>query len=168
MTAPWAPPATVEALAREWEDDAREFGGDAATHLRNLAGRLRTEAVGGNALGVLADEWDEACRSIVDGMRDHGWTQSGEQGAALFLRSAVRLRAFLARTATAQSPRTVTYDLSDPDTRHVLTEALEQYASRERDLAGNDDNPDARERWADLADAMRREAGNATEGGTSQ
>jgi len=64
------------------------------------------------------------------------------------------------------APRTVTYDLSDPDTRHVLTEALEQYADRERDLSANEGGNDARERWADLADAMRRQAEepNAAEG----
>lgn len=55
-------------------------------------------------------------------------------------------------------PRTVTFDLSDPDVRHVLTQALEDYADRQQDMAVIRDNPEQRLTWAALAKTMREQA----------
>ena len=55
-------------------------------------------------------------------------------------------------------PATVTYDLSDPDVRHVLTQALEDYADHERAMAERPDASESFARWADLAVQMRDRA----------
>lgn len=56
-------------------------------------------------------------------------------------------------------PRTVvTLDVSDVDAYHALTQALEDYAIRERDMAEHEGGNESRERWADLADQMKRQA----------
>lgn len=58
-------------------------------------------------------------------------------------------------------PRTVTFDLADPDDRHVLTQALDDYGVKQAGLAADGDSKDNRTRWAaaarrfrDLADAV--------------
>ena len=66
----------------------------------------------------------------------------------------------VARTATTARPRPrcVTSDLKNDDhaeMRFVLTQALEDFATRERKQAAWEDGNSSRERWADLADAMR-------------
>ncbi len=59
----------------------------------------------------------------------------------------------------AQSPRrTVTLDITGPDAYHALTQALEDFAARERDAAEHEGGNESRERWADLADRMREQA----------
>jgi hypothetical protein len=58
-------------------------------------------------------------------------------------------------------PRAVTFGLDDPDVLHVLTTALEDYEAKERDLAALDDAGESRERWANLARAMRKAAETA-------
>jgi hypothetical protein len=55
-------------------------------------------------------------------------------------------------------PRTVTFDLTDVDAFHALTQALEDYAIRERDQAEHEGGHESRERWADLAEQMRAQA----------
>ena len=49
-------------------------------------------------------------------------------------------------------PRTVTIDVSDANAYHVLTEALDQYASHERGIETGEQGREVRERWASLAD----------------
>ena len=66
----------------------------------------------------------------------------------------------VARAAAAgrPGPRCVTFDLADDqhaEMRFVLTQALEDFAVREREQAAWEDGNSSRERWADLADAMR-------------
>jgi hypothetical protein len=55
-------------------------------------------------------------------------------------------------------PRTVTFDVSDSDTLHVLATALEDYEAKERDMAALGDASESRERWANLARVMRKVA----------
>jgi hypothetical protein len=55
-------------------------------------------------------------------------------------------------------PRCVTFDLTSDhhaEMYFVLTQALEDFAVRERDQAAWEERNSSRERWADLADAMR-------------
>jgi hypothetical protein len=59
--------------------------------------------------------------------------------------------------APAPPPCAVTYDLSDPDVRHVLTQALEDYAAKDREMAENGAG-ESFARWADLADEMCAQA----------
>lgn len=54
--------------------------------------------------------------------------------------------------------RTVTLDLSGADAYHALTTALEEYAVSERDMSAHEGGNPSRERWAELADEMRRQA----------
>jgi hypothetical protein len=58
-------------------------------------------------------------------------------------------------------PITVTFDLSDPAARHALTQALEDYAGRQEDMAASGDAPEQRLAWADRAKAMRDKAAGA-------
>jgi hypothetical protein len=50
-------------------------------------------------------------------------------------------------------PRTVTFDLSTADARHVLLQSLDEYAAKETGLAADGDNPEKRTGWA--AEARR-------------
>jgi hypothetical protein len=52
--------------------------------------------------------------------------------------------------------QTVAYDLSDPDTAHVLTQALEDYASRAGMIARSEGGSFTR--WAEAAEEMRAQA----------
>lgn len=66
----------------------------------------------------------------------------------------------IARAAAAArpGPRRVTFDLTNDhyaEMRFVLTQALEDFAVKERDQAAWEEGNSSRERWADLADAMR-------------
>ena len=58
-------------------------------------------------------------------------------------------------------PRAVAFDLTDSDTLHVLATALEDYESKERDMAVIDDASESRLRWANLARVMRKAAETA-------
>jgi hypothetical protein len=58
----------------------------------------------------------------------------------------------------APPPRTVTFDVSEPDALHVLTQALEDYAGHERAMAERLDASESFARWADLADEFRAQA----------
>jgi hypothetical protein len=67
--------------------------------------------------------------------------------------------ALVARAAAAArpGPRCVTFDLTNDhhsEMYFVLTEALEDFAIRERDQAAWEEGNSSRERWADIADAM--------------
>lgn len=56
-----------------------------------------------------------------------------------------------------RKPRTVTLDL-DGAAHFVLTEALSEFASIQRDRAANDpDGADSRHEWAELADELREQ-----------
>lgn len=60
--------------------------------------------------------------------------------------------------ALGVGPRTVTYNMSVTDAYSVLTAALEEFASAQRDRARNEGGNPRRHQWADLADEMAREA----------
>lgn len=63
-----------------------------------------------------------------------------------------------AATAARPGPRCVTFDMTNDHKAEmffVLTQALEDFAAGERDQAAYEVGPSFRERWADLADAMR-------------
>lgn len=56
-----------------------------------------------------------------------------------------------------RKPHAVTLDL-DGAAHFVLTEALSEWASIQRDRAANDpDSADSRHEWANLADALREQ-----------
>ena len=60
--------------------------------------------------------------------------------------------------AARPGPRRVTFDLTNDhhaEMRFVLTQALEDFAVREREQAAWEEANSSRERWADLADVMR-------------
>jgi hypothetical protein len=60
--------------------------------------------------------------------------------------------------AARPGPRCVMFDLTNDHHAEiyvVLTEALEEFASRERDQAPYEEGDSFRNRWADIADAMR-------------
>lgn len=73
---------------------------------------------------------------------------------------AAAVRAGLA-AALGHPARSVTFDLTDVDARHALTTALEDYAVSERDMAAHEGGNESRERWAERADKMRRQAEEA-------
>jgi hypothetical protein len=71
--------------------------------------------------------------------------------------------------ARTPGPRTVTIDLASADSYHVLTEALEAYAARQRDVAETEGGNESRERRASLADRWRglaEDAAQAADGET--
>lgn len=73
----------------------------------------------------------------------------------------------VARALAAGKPgsHAVVFDLADgKDTRFVLTEALAEFAIRERDMAEAEGGNPSRERWADHADAMRAQVEAARDG----
>lgn len=53
---------------------------------------------------------------------------------------------------------TVTLDITDPSASFALTNALEEFAASERDMAATEGGNESRTRWADLADRMREQA----------
>ncbi len=60
--------------------------------------------------------------------------------------------------AARPDPRCITFDMTNDhraEMYFVLTQALEAFAIRERDQAAWEEGNSSRERWADLADAMR-------------
>jgi hypothetical protein len=69
--------------------------------------------------------------------------------------------------AARPGPRCVTFDLASDhhaEMYFVLTQALEDFAVRERDQAAWEEGNSSRERWADLADAMRAQVETARNG----
>ena len=69
--------------------------------------------------------------------------------------------------ATRPGPRCVTFDLTNDqhaEMYFVLTEALGEFASRERDLAAYEEGDSFRGRWADIAEAMRAQVDNSLDG----
>jgi hypothetical protein len=79
---------------------------------------------------------------------------------------AVRLVA-RAVAAARPGPRCVTFDLTSDhhaEMYFVLTQALEDFAVRERDQAAWEEGNSSRERWADLADARRAQVEIARNG----
>jgi hypothetical protein len=81
--------------------------------------------------------------------KEHGWTYA----------AAVAVHAACAGVPEEESAeaigRTVTFDLTDAVASFVLTEALEEFAVRQRDQAADEHGHEMRERWATLADRMR-------------
>jgi len=70
-------------------------------------------------------------------------------------------------SADRPGPRCVTFDLTrdhHAEMYFVLTHALENFAARERDQAAWKEGNSSRERWADLADAMRAQVETARNG----
>ena len=77
--------------------------------------------------------------------------------------------AVVARAVSAgrPGPRCVTFDLTSDhhaEMYFVLTQALEDFAVRERDQAAWEEGNSSRERWADLADTMRAQVETARNG----
>ena len=68
--------------------------------------------------------------------------------------------------AARPGPHSVTFDLTSDHAEmyFVLTQALEDFAVRERDQAAWEEGNSSRERWADLADAMRARVETARNG----
>lgn len=62
----------------------------------------------------------------------------------------------LACTILRLAARTVTFDLADADTAHVLDQALKDYANQAEENARREGGSFTR--WADLADRMRAQA----------
>jgi hypothetical protein len=86
-------------------------------------------------------------------------TDPGPEGAARGKAIAVHASCAGVPEQEPETPRrTVTLDITSPDARHALTQALEDYTARERYLARREGGNEARERWADLADRMREQA----------
>ena len=81
--------------------------------------------------------------------------------ATLDYRNCERLVRAVAVATGHEPPRTVTYDMSDPDTHHVVTQAFDDYQEKQRDLAADGDNKDKRITWADLASKFRDRADEA-------
>jgi hypothetical protein len=72
-----------------------------------------------------------------------------------------------AAAAARPGPRCVTFDLTSDhhaEMYFVLIQALEDFAARERDQAAWEEGNSSRERWADLADAMRAQVEIARDG----
>jgi hypothetical protein len=70
-------------------------------------------------------------------------------------------------SADRPGPRCVTFDLTSDhhaEMYFVLIQALEDFAARERDQAAWEEGNSSRERWADLADAMRAQVETARNG----
>ena len=70
-------------------------------------------------------------------------------------------------TAARPGPRCVTFDLTKDhhsEMYFVLTEALEEFAIRERDQAAWEEGNSSRERWAAIAEAMRAQVEIARNG----
>ncbi len=63
--------------------------------------------------------------------------------------------------AAVAPPRSVTFDLTDATAFFVLTEALEEFAARQRSQAADEGGHGMREQWAGLADRMRAQAETA-------
>jgi hypothetical protein len=58
-----------------------------------------------------------------------------------------------------ETPRvTVTFDITDPHRRHVLVQALEEYETRQQDMAVTDDSQEMRLEWARIAGEFRAQA----------
>jgi hypothetical protein len=73
--------------------------------------------------------------------------------------AAVAVHAFCAGVPVQEPeapPRTVTFDLSDDDTAHVLDTALKDYANQAEEAARRDGGSFTR--WAAVADRMREQA----------
>lgn len=58
----------------------------------------------------------------------------------------------------APPPSTVAFDLTDPDVRHALTQALEDFADRQQTMAATGDIPEKRLTWAAHAKSMLDQA----------
>jgi hypothetical protein len=67
-------------------------------------------------------------------------------------------RAEAAEASGGEGRRTVTFDITDAAASFALTQALEDFAVRQRDQATDEHGHEVRERWADLADEMRAQA----------
>jgi hypothetical protein len=59
------------------------------------------------------------------------------------------------------SPVTVTFDITDPEDRHALTQALDDYQAKQSDLAARGDRTATRTGWAVTARRYRDQADKA-------
>lgn len=99
----------------------------------------------------------------------------GSQGAgsdviARAVRDAVRtvmlgtdhcIRLALADKAEMPSPGTVTFDITDPDDRHVVTQALDDYKTKHEGLVADGHDSGKSTRWAAAARRFRDKAAEA-------
>jgi hypothetical protein len=64
----------------------------------------------------------------------------------------------------AAARRTVTFDITGPDDRHALLQALDDYGTKETGLAADGDNPEKRREWARAAREFWAQAEEASRG----
>jgi hypothetical protein len=91
------------------------------------------------------------------------WLANYEDSTCAVIAGLVARAAAMARPG----PRWVTFDLTADDhaeMRFVLTQALEDFAIREREQTAWEDGNSSRKRWADLADAMRAQVESTLDG----
>ena len=81
-----------------------------------------------------------------------------DSGAVAQMTSLIRQAHEDGRQSAPVGAGTVTYDLSDSDRAHVLTQALEDYRDRMREMAGWPDASASFARWADISEEMRAQA----------
>lgn len=127
--------------------------------------------------GRRADEWDELCAFLDTSPSSFGGQLLTLIGKADPVNRARLRQSFPRQVAAWETWRviapcawgelqaaipayrvTVTYDLSDSDADFALVQALEDFAIRQRDMAGHEGGSESRTRWADAADRMRAQA----------
>jgi hypothetical protein len=120
--------------------DHRRIAGD---HARRLLAAVRE-------LLKLADGWEKS--SALVPLIDREAAALGVKGT---IRAVLTGEQPAARQAPAAPRRVVWFDLmpDDPDYYFVLTEALGDFAARERDHASDGGNAESRIRWAETAEA---------------
>lgn len=131
--------------------DRRRIAGN---HARRLLTAVRE-------LLKLADGWEKNSAQVP---------LIGREAAALGIKSKIRAVLTGEQSAARQAPaprRVVWFDLmpDDPDYYFVLTEALGDFAARERGQACDGDNAEARIRWAQTAEAALKRIEAALSGG---
>jgi hypothetical protein len=116
-----------------------------------------------------AEHYREAERRLEDALDAEGGSDNER-----YLLGAASVHALLANApgevaaapgevpgAGGPSPRTVTFDITDPNARHVIAQALEEYATRQQDMAVTGDSQEMRLEWAVIADEFRAQAETA-------
>jgi len=139
-----------EARAAAHEVVRPEYGWSILHETQNLLLLERACAAAGVELGA----YD---RRILD------WRSGFEDSMCAVVAGLVARAAAAARPG----PHCVTFDLTNDhhaELYFVLTQALEDFAAKERDQAAWEEGNSSRERWADLADAMRTQVEIARNG----
>jgi hypothetical protein len=116
-----------------------------------------------------AEHYREAERRLEDALDAEGGSDNER-----YLLGAASVHALLANApgevaaapgevpgAGGPSPRTVTFDITSPDDRHVITQALDDYEVKQTGLAADGDNKDKRTGWAAAARRFRDRAAEA-------